>query len=713
MATAAQTIAGSAAPFAWIGRVLKEDLAPYPGRTGLVARMVLATTTVMIVAMTFQLSFAFQGAIIALFISRESARATLQSAFSWVLLGGIGAIYVIVSARFVISFPTLHLLWVFASFFLAFYLIRTLNNYGAAIVFAVMISVGVPLWDRYVPAERNVEDTLRLVLIIILGITVTLAVELAFVHRKPGDQIVQPIVERLGTVGKFLECVAEGCPTDDKTASYLARLGVVGTSRLRRTLLRSNYSQHFVEQMGALTALTGRIVDTAANWTPPSAPLSDDDRKRMRRLADNLATISADLLARRAPHLSEPLPAGDSSSGVPILPQLEIIVSLIPDAFVGSHPLNAYVPPTSGQDPPQRIFARDALSNPEHIKFALAGCLTASLCHVIYNGVDWPGISTSVTTCFLTALSTIGSSRQKQVLRFVGATLGGFVFGMGSQIFILPSFNSIGGFTLLFIVVTTLSSWVATSSARLSYCGVQIALAYYFVHLQEFAFQTSLAIARDRVVGILFGLIMMWLVFDQIGGAPAWVTMKKTYIANLRLLARLAREPVATDLRSATDTYFSLREAISDGADSVRSLADGVVLEFGATREQGLAWRREILAWQPLDRTLFLNEAALWKFRGKSSGYELPEPVRLAQRAFDDQVGNLLDGKADRLEGTTPKQEANLEKASEQLNQAIKTFRSEHPQEALSPEAQTYFALSSRAENLASSLNDAFSASGV
>jgi multidrug resistance protein MdtO len=713
MATAAQTIAGRTSFSSWVGQFLKEELSPYSGRFGLVARMVLATTIVMIVSMTFQLSFAYQGAIIALLVSRESARSTLQSAFTLVFFTALAAIYLLVSAWFVISIPGLHLLWVFASFFLAFFMLRALNSYSAAVIFSAIIAVGVPLWDRYVPAERNVEDTLRLVLITMLGAAVTLAVELAFVHRKPGDHIIQPIMERLGAVGKFLECVAEGRPTDDKTASNLARLGMVGTSRLRRILLRSHYSPHFIEQMGALTALTGRIVDIAANWIPPSAPLSDDDRKRMRRLAENLATICADLLARRAPHLSEPLPAGNVLSAVPILPELEKIVSLIPDTFVGSRPLDAYVPPTSGGDPPQRIFATDALTNAEHIKFALRGCLTASLCYVLYNLVDWQGISTSVTTCFLTALSTIGASRQKQVLRFVGATVGGFVFGMGSQIFILPSLNSIGGFTVLFIVVTALSSWVLTSSTRLSYFGLQMALAYYLINLQEFAFQTSLAIARDRVVGVLFGLIMMWFIFDQLGAAPAWVTMKKTFVANLRLLAWLAREPISTDMRTATDTYFSLRETISDDVDSVRSLADGVLLEFGATREQGLAWRREILAWQPLIRTLFLTEVALWKFRAKSFGYELPEPVRMAQWAFDDQAANLLDGMADRMEGVRPKQEANLDKASEHLNQAIKTFRSEHPQESLSPQTQAYFALSSRAENLASSLNDAFSASGV
>lgn len=49
-----------------------------------------------------------------------------------------------------------------------------------------------------------------------------------------------------------------------------------------------------------------------------------------------------------------------------------------------------------------------------------------------------------------------------------------------------------------------------------SYFGLQIAVAFYLVNLQEFAFQTSLSVARDRVVGILLGLLVMWLVFDQL-----------------------------------------------------------------------------------------------------------------------------------------------------------------------------------------------------
>src|ERR1700758_2439505 len=107
---------------------------------------------------------------------------------------------------------------------------------------------------------------------------------------------------------------------------------------------------------------------------------------------------------------------------------------------------------------------------------------------------------------------------------------------MGSPIFILPYLDSIAGFVVLFVAVTALAAWIMTSSPRLSYFGIQVALAFYLINLNEFKMQTSLAVARDRVVGILLGLFIMWLVFDQIWGAPAAVQMKKTFISNLQFI---------------------------------------------------------------------------------------------------------------------------------------------------------------------------------
>jgi len=157
------------------------------------------------------------------------------------------------------------------------------------------------------------------------------------------------------------------------------------------------------------------------------------------------------------------------------------------------------------------LLVPDALSNPEHLRFALKGCLAASLCYLAYNLMDWPGISTAVITCFLTALTTTGASRQKQTLLLTGACAGGLL-GVASQLFVLPYIDSIGGFTVWFIVATSAAAWFVTCTPRLSYFGLQVAFAYNFVNLQEFTIQTSLTPARDRVAGIL-----LWPFHDVAG----------------------------------------------------------------------------------------------------------------------------------------------------------------------------------------------------
>ena len=150
----------------------------------------------------------------------------------------------------------------------------------------------------------------------------------------------------------------------------------------------------------------------------------------------------------------------------------------------------------------------------------------------MYNGIDWPGINTALATCIITALATIGSSRQKQVLRIGGALAGGFLISLPAQIYLLPLMDSITAFALYFAAVTALAAWFATSGPRLSYFGLQIALAFDLIDLQEFSMQTSLAMARDRVVGVLLGLIAMRLVFDQLW-APRASARMQTMLATL------------------------------------------------------------------------------------------------------------------------------------------------------------------------------------
>ena len=138
MAALAQNVPKSPRSLAWFREFLRQELAPYSGRFETVARMVIAATLVMIVSVTFRIPYAFEGAIYTFIISRESPRATLQSAGTTFLFIGMGAAYILLSVGFVISVPILHFLWVIGSFFLSFYTLSAMTNYGAASTFAVV-----------------------------------------------------------------------------------------------------------------------------------------------------------------------------------------------------------------------------------------------------------------------------------------------------------------------------------------------------------------------------------------------------------------------------------------------------------------------------------------------------------------------------------------------------------------------------------------------
>jgi len=703
MATIAENLPRPSGALTWLQGFLNGELAPYPGRAVLVGRMTLAATLIIIVGMTFRIPYSWQGAIYALIVSRENARATLQSAATIFLVTGIGAAYFFASAWLVINIPLLHFLWVVWTFFIAFYAISALTNYNAAVAFVNLSALAIPLWDRHVPAETNVEDTLWLCLAVLVAVVITGALELAFVRLRPGDEVVLPITDRLSAVEDLLTCYADARPVRPATQKQITRMGTLGTSLLRQSLRRSSYSPEYTVEMGGVTVLVGRLVDLAAALTQLSFHPSASDQIRLLNLAASVAIIRDDLLNRRIPGSVRLNSDGQPASLVPLLAEMEHTVTLIPQAFANSQSIHEYLP--SSEEPRQTtLLAPDAFANPEHLRFALKGCMAASLCYVIYNSVAWPGISTAVTTCLLTALSTTGSSRQKQVLRIAGAIFGGFLIGMGSQVFILPNIDSIGGFVVLFAAATALSAWFLTSGPRLSYFGIQVALAFYLVNASEFKMQTSLAVARDRVVGILLGLFIMWLVFDQLWGASAGIEMRKRFISNLRLLAQFAREPLSKDLKTARFRSLVLGETINSNLDKVRALADGVLFEFGPSREQDLALRDRIRQWQPTVRMLFITRIVLWRYRARLPGFELPEAIRQAEQEFDSRLAAALDGMADRLDGNVPTPMDDWTNAYAQLEAVA--WKASPQSRQLTPQIESFLFLSRRIADLADSLKE-------
>jgi multidrug resistance protein MdtO len=648
MATAAYQRWNRADSLTWVRNLLREELAPYPGRYTLVARMLFAATLDMVINMTFQVPFGNYGAVYTLTLSRENPQVTLQAAKTLTVSFSFAAVYTLVGAIFFSGDPVLRLLWVFLTLFLIFFGLKVVSNYTAAASFGFLLAATIPIWDQPITAEQKVVQTLWAVASVSIASAITVLVEFIYARTQPVDAVTSALVERLRWTVSLLRSLSRQTQ-ETESENQVVRLAILGTSRMRQDLLRSSDSSEVKQQIGATIAMVGRLIDLAANLAQFRTEMSSADLRRLESLATRIESLSSDLNRKEIPDHPSAAVEAAAVANIPILGEMERNVSLISEVLAGFASPTSYLPSPQRQHQAKQLLVPDAFSNPDYLRFAIRGGLAASLCYLLYNLIAWQGISTAVTTCVMTALTTIGASRQKQILRFGGAVVGGVILGIGAQVFVLPALDSIAGFLVLFVVVSALAAWIATSGPRLSYFGAQTAVAFYLINLQEFKFQTSLSVARDRVAGILLGLIAMWLIFDQLWGASAVVEMQRTFVSTVRLLATLMKAPTSNEPASAIEETYVLRDRIGSSFENLRQHADGVMLELGKTRERDLALRSKLLRWQLRLRELFSLRLTLLRYRLHLPGFELPDSMRRAQEAFDIRIAKRLEAIADKV----------------------------------------------------------------
>jgi multidrug resistance protein MdtO len=631
----------------WFPDFLRKELAPYPGRGAVVARMVIAASITAVLIVTFRIPGGAIGVLSAFLLSRESLQSTAQSTLALGSAFVLGGLFIPIGSRFFASIPITHFLWEGISLFIVFFLLRTLTNFLVAINIGAIATAMFAIWYLPGPGEKNVELSLWQVLAALIGTVVTLAVEVVFHAIHHDDELVVGVEVRLQHIEALMEDYATNRPVSPETSRMLAQYAVVGVGALRRELARRN--QEAIQRMrtSALVSLTGRAIDFAAALSNTLSSPTPQEQQRAAQLAQRIAEVRRRLQTHEAPSRLE-TPAG--SAGTPLFTELETMVSLMSSVFVSESSIDPRLEVLESPPSSNRIFVQDAFSNPEHLTFVLGGTLAAMFCYVLYVSLDWPGISTSVTTCVFTALASVGTSRQKQVLRIAGAVLGGFVFGIGSQMFILPNIDSITGFIVLFAVVTAIAAWVSTSSSRLSYAGLQIALAFYLITLNEFHFQTSLTLARDRAVGVLLGGFAMWLVFERLYPRPAGDEMVRIFISNLRLLAELVNaSPAGTDTE-AIIRIRRQRDQVYRYFNDVNSQADAVPFETGLARAADMAARDRIRRWQASLRTFYLLEAPLIQFRVFGDVSMKSRPFAQMHNRFREQCSRSFEHMAESLE---------------------------------------------------------------
>jgi multidrug resistance protein MdtO len=243
------------------------------------------------------------------------------------------------------------------------------------------------------------------------------------------------------------------------------------------------------------------------------------DRSPEGMLPDSFKGHIADVLDEMASILSTvgyPVEISLRDDGAPLSPSAAEILADMKEALTRftAAPLPD-LPPPSPEKAKGGFFLPDAFTNPEHVHYALKTTAAAMFCYATYTLLDWPGIHTSLITCYIVSLGTTGETVEKLTLRILGCLLGAAA-GIAAIVFLMPNFTSIGALMAVVFVATLASGWVAGGSPRIAYAGFQIAFAFFLCTIQGSAPAFDMTIARDRVIGILFGNLVVYLVFSNI-----------------------------------------------------------------------------------------------------------------------------------------------------------------------------------------------------
>jgi multidrug resistance protein MdtO len=627
--------------------MLRAELAWYPGRPALVGRIVLACMSVMLLAVIFRIPGAVLGASFPILISRESLKATRKTAFEIGLACSIGTAEVIVGGMLTAGSPFLHFMWVIASLFAVFYAISSLNFSSPSLTLSAVVAIAIRLWDYPISAETRVERTLYTLLSILIGCVASVLVETVFSKKNPPDALIQGISRRLNLIETLLSGTSDGEFPSSTMTIQLARSAAKGVDELYGHLATSSYDAAFRDLLATEIALTRQLIELGSTFAESAPVLSLADRERCRAIAQTLGLVRSSLARMECPQWIDLVLASPASN--PILTEIERTTGVIAQSFCSdSFRIHWRSPAATPASSVSELIA-DALRNPEHTRFAVRGTLSALICYLFYMSTGWMGLVSSLLTCALTARRLTGAGRQRQTLRFAGFIIGAGVIGLGTEVLILPQLNTIAEYALLFASVVWIGSWIATSGPRIAFVGFQIVLSYSLVNLNRFTLNTSLIPARDAVLGVVLGIVAMWLVFDHLWAQTSTVSVRGLLLVTLRSVANFKLVSAETS-EEANPRLLAASLELNRDFDKLRDLADMYAFEPFPKRPRESLVNRSIRNLLPELRAFLLVKTGLAQHR--SLAVETPEDDIIQE--VDECASNALHRLANAIERDSP-----------------------------------------------------------
>ncbi|MCW5890373.1 MAG: FUSC family protein [bacterium] len=549
---------------------LRRELTPTPERTWAALRVLCGALVATFVINAFQMPFGHWVIITLFTVSLTDAGASLRKAGQRVVGTIAGGSLAIASAAFA-DHPwfILPLLWlgVWAAMFFSRTTSAPYTFLLSGITFAIFLPGGAA-------PGIMVTEVLWRILIVSVGVAIGMAAQLLLWPTDPQDLLRDGLATRLRQVAEALDRLARGA---DGAPSAQLETGPGGHT----DLLASTEATHpsVRRRHAALLALV-TAADRAATATTWIAKLArstpaPNARRDLAVLAAHAAAL-ADAVAQRVP----PLPPPERDPLPPDVPPLwraalmDVAGALEQSNTATAQLHAAIVDPSPSLPPPPLFTAACRLDNLPAMHLAIKAALGATLCTLLVHGLAWQGIATCIVTCVIVAQPTWAAARDKALLRIAGAALGA-ILGFATLLLAMPWLDSIAGLLLVAAPALAIAAYIVVGSPNISYAGIQVAMAYAMIAFDVLGPTTNLVPGRDRVVGILVGIVVMALLDRLLWPAHALPEARDTLIQTLRHMAALARK--------------SRLEAAGHGRAAQDGLADALRLHTAAAAEPGSA----------------------------------------------------------------------------------------------------------------------------
>ncbi|HHT2410092.1 TPA: FUSC family protein [Klebsiella michiganensis] len=473
---------------------LTRELRDAPGRANYTLRLTLSCAVLIVLFMTLHIPFLAVALIVVFYVSQPNVLMIKLVSVVFVVTVSVALGGVLLIIKWTYDYPLIRLVASVILFFCAIYLMRVLGKLGLAF-FVVALAV---IYAQTFPSMTSQSEILVRLLLwlwvaINTAILVTLLVNACFQQAFPGYQFKARLVVMLRQTARRLSQPDDGTPPPTVTE-------IAG----QFNQLRSLYQQaaRATPEIAASPQAWQSLMAAALSCSHLTALLQpgDDHPDARRRIASQLNALADNLPAAAE---VQPLIVPRDGANSAILQEIAEVLARLARGET--------IPLPQGEVEKAPLLLPDAWSNPAYLHFALKTLLATLLCYVFYTAVDWQGIHTIMLSCVIVAQPGLGATMQKTWLRIGGALLATLI-ALLLIVFVQPWTDSLSGLLAMTLPVFALAAWIAAGSERIAYAGIQIGFTFALAFLSWFGPLSNLTELRDRVIGILLGVLVSSIV---------------------------------------------------------------------------------------------------------------------------------------------------------------------------------------------------------